>query len=52
LPLGLQTLFGVERRQYDLVMAGSVLAVLPTVAVFVLLRKQPLDGLSTGAVKG
>ncbi|MDW6057504.1 carbohydrate ABC transporter permease [Streptomyces sp. FXJ1.4098] len=52
LPLGLQTLFGVERRQYDLVMAGSVLAVLPTVAVFVLLRKQLLDGLSTGAVKG
>ncbi|MGY0063783.1 hypothetical protein ACWY4P_46160 [Streptomyces sp. LZ34] len=48
----MQTLFGVECCQYDLVMPGSVLAVLPTAAVFVLLRKQLLDGLSTGAVKG
>ncbi|MGA6226545.1 hypothetical protein ACPESV_40130 [Streptomyces umbrinus] len=52
LPLGLQTLFVSEQRQYDLVMAGAVLAVLPAVALFVLLRKQLLEGLSTGAVKG
>jgi multiple sugar transport system permease protein len=52
LPLGLQTLFGVQHRQYDLVMAGAVLAILPAVAIFVVLRKQLLDGLSTGAVKG
>ncbi|MFJ8925105.1 carbohydrate ABC transporter permease [Streptomyces sp. NPDC102364] len=52
LPLGLQTLFRAENRQYDLVLAGSVLAVLPAVLVFVLLRKQLLEGLSTGAVKG
>ncbi|MGP4007492.1 carbohydrate ABC transporter permease [Streptomyces sp. 4N124] len=52
LPLGLQTLFVSEQRQYDLVLAGAVLAVLPAVALFVLLRKQLLDGLSTGAVKG
>lgn len=52
LPLGLQTLFVSEQRQYDLVLAGAVLAVLPAVALFVLLRKQLLEGLSTGAVKG
>ena len=52
LPLGLQTLFRAENRQYDLVLAGAVLAVLPAVAVFVRLRKQLLEGLSTGAVKG
>ncbi|MGD6741261.1 carbohydrate ABC transporter permease [Streptomyces sp. BH106] len=52
LPLGLQTLFRAENRQYDLVLAGSVLAVVPAVLVFVLLRKQLLEGLSTGAVKG
>ncbi|MDX3233333.1 carbohydrate ABC transporter permease [Streptomyces sp. ME19-01-6] len=52
LPLGLQTLFVSENRQYDLVMAGAVLAVVPAVALFVLLRKQLLEGLSTGAVKG
>jgi ABC-type glycerol-3-phosphate transport system permease component len=52
LPLGLQTLFVSENRQYDLVMAGSVLAVVPAVALFVVLRRQLLEGLSTGAVKG
>jgi multiple sugar transport system permease protein len=52
LPLGLQTLFVSENRQYDLVMAGAVLAVVPAVALFVVLRKQLLEGLSTGAVKG
>ncbi|MFI7018566.1 hypothetical protein [Streptomyces sp. NPDC050164] len=31
---------------------GAVLAVLPAVALFVLLRQQLLEGLSTGAVKG
>jgi multiple sugar transport system permease protein/arabinosaccharide transport system permease protein len=41
-----------EQRQYDLVLAGAVLAVLPAMALFVLLRKQLLEGLSTGAVKG
>ncbi|MFI0508913.1 hypothetical protein ACH3Y9_02245 [Streptomyces sp. WSLK1-5] len=52
LPLGLQTLFVSEQRQYDLVLAGAVVAVVPAVALFVILRKQLLEGLSTGAVKG
>ncbi|MEV2212065.1 carbohydrate ABC transporter permease [Streptomyces sp. NPDC050997] len=52
LPLGLQTLFVSEQRQYDLVLAGAVLAVLPAVTLFVVLRRQLLEGLSTGAVKG
>jgi ABC-type Fe3+ transport system permease subunit len=52
LPLGLQTLFVSEQRQYDLVLAGAVIAVVPAVALSVVLRKQLLEGLSTGAVKG
>ena len=51
LPLGLQALFGAEGRQYDLVLAGSVLAAIPSLIVFFLLRKQLLDGLAAGAVK-
>lgn len=51
LPLGLQALFGAEGRQYDLVLAGSVLATIPALIVFFLLRKQLLDGLTAGAVK-
>ena len=52
LPLGLNILFASENRSYDLVIAGAVLASVPTILVFFLLRKQLLDGLSAGAVKG
>ncbi|MET9356986.1 carbohydrate ABC transporter permease [Streptomyces sp. NPDC006617] len=51
LPLGLQALFGATGRQYDLVLAGAVLAVIPSLLVFFLLRKQLLEGLTAGAVK-
>ncbi|MBE1878362.1 carbohydrate ABC transporter permease [Myceligenerans pegani] len=51
-PLGLQALFGAEGRQYDLVMAGSVLAAVPALIVFFVLRKQLVNGLTAGAVKG
>lgn len=50
-PLGLQALFGAEGRQYNLVLAGAVLAAIPAIAVFVLLRKQLISGLTAGAVK-
>ncbi|KQO61506.1 sugar ABC transporter permease [Curtobacterium sp. Leaf261] len=52
LPLGLNSVFASENRSYDLVLAGSVLASVPTILVFLLLRKQLLDGLTAGAVKG
>ncbi|WP_129842356.1 carbohydrate ABC transporter permease [Streptomyces sp. RFCAC02] len=52
LPLGLNILFRAESRQFDQVLPGAVLASVPTVLVFLLLRKQLLEGLSTGAVKG
>ncbi|WP_282945181.1 carbohydrate ABC transporter permease [Cellulomonas endometrii] len=51
-PLGLQALFGAEGRQYDLVMAGSILAAVPALIVFFALRKQLVSGLTSGAVKG
>ncbi|ACZ21105.1 ABC-type sugar transport system, permease component [Sanguibacter keddieii DSM 10542] len=52
LPLGLNILYGSENRAFDLVLAGSVLASVPMIIVFLLLRKQLLEGLSAGAVKG
>lgn len=52
LPLGLNILFRAESRAFDLVLPGAVLASVPTIAVFLLLRKQLLEGLSAGAVKG
>lgn len=52
LPLGLNILYASENRSYDLVLAGAVLASIPTILVFILLRKQLLEGLAAGAVKG
>ncbi|MFC0673249.1 carbohydrate ABC transporter permease [Brachybacterium hainanense] len=52
LPLGLNILYASENRSYDLVLAGAVLASIPTILVFVLLRRQLLEGLVAGAVKG
>ncbi|MEO3749092.1 carbohydrate ABC transporter permease [Streptomyces sp. B6B3] len=51
-PLGLNILFRSENRAFDLVLPGAVMASVPTILVFLLLRKQLLEGLSTGAVKG
>uniref|UniRef100_UPI003F491298 hypothetical protein n=1 Tax=Nonomuraea bangladeshensis TaxID=404385 RepID=UPI003F491298 len=51
LPLGIQSLYAAEARQVDLVLAGSVLAAVPSLIMFILLRKQLLDGLTAGAVK-
>ncbi|MDT0268568.1 carbohydrate ABC transporter permease [Streptomyces sp. DSM 44915] len=51
LPLGIQALFGATGRSYDLVLAASVLAAVPSLLVFFLLRKQLLEGLTAGAVK-
>ncbi|GAB4004717.1 carbohydrate ABC transporter permease [Glycomyces albus] len=51
IPLGLQALFAAEGRQYDLVLAGSILSAIPAIAVFILLRKQLVSGLTAGAVK-
>ncbi|MEU2969111.1 carbohydrate ABC transporter permease [Streptomyces ardesiacus] len=51
LPMGLQALFAATGRQYDLVLAGAVLAAIPSLVVFFVLRKQLLEGLTAGAVK-
>jgi ABC-type glycerol-3-phosphate transport system permease component len=52
LPLGIQALFGAQNHQYNLVMAGAVLATLPAVIIFIALRKQLIVGLTAGSVKG
>ncbi|SFC87762.1 hypothetical protein [Streptomyces aidingensis] len=51
LPLGLHALSGTAGRQYDLVLAGTVLAAVPSLPVLFLLRKQLVEGLTAGAAK-
>ncbi|SEE89228.1 carbohydrate ABC transporter permease [Ruania alba] len=52
LPLGLNSLRTAFSTEYGLVLAGTMLAALPTILIFISLRRQLIDGLAAGAVKG
>ena len=52
LPVALANLFGEHVQDTELVMAGSVLTVLPVVVAFLCLQRQYLEGLTLGGVKG
>ena len=49
---GLKSLNGVWVAQWHLVSAGSIVAALPPVAIFFLMQKQFIAGLTLGATKG
>jgi multiple sugar transport system permease protein len=51
LPLGLQSLTSTTSPQYNVIMAASLIIVLPVVLLFVLLQRYFVNGL-VGAVKG
>lgn len=52
LPLALNQFIGAETTQYNLIMAGCCLAVVPVFVVFLCGQKYFLKGLTVGAVKG
>ena len=52
IPVGLTSFFGEHSVDWGLVMAGSVVASLPVVALFGLLSRYFVQGLTSGAVKG
>lgn len=52
LPIALNQLVGLYQQQYGTLMAGTLLSVLPVVALFLLLQKEFVAGLTAGAVKG
>ncbi len=52
LPVALANLFGEHVQDTELVMAGSVLAVLPVVVAFLCLQRQYVEGITLGSVKG
>ena len=51
MPIGLKTLVGADDIQYDLLMAGSFLASLPALLVFLVLRRQVISGISMAGVR-
>jgi ABC-type glycerol-3-phosphate transport system permease component len=54
LPVGLSSLIGLptDETPYGLLMAGTLLSVLPVVVLFFVLQRDFIAGLASGAVKG
>lgn len=52
LPIALSQLVGIYSQQYGVLMAGTVLSILPVLVLFLLLQREFLSGLTAGAVKG
>ena len=52
LPILLNQLIGLYTQQYGMLMAGTLLSILPVVVLFLLLQKEFVAGLTAGAVKG
>jgi multiple sugar transport system permease protein len=52
LPLGLSSLTSAYSADYGVVLAGSLIGAIPTIALFVALNRQLIDGLTVGSVKG
>jgi multiple sugar transport system permease protein len=51
LPVALASLVGEHVQDTELMMAGSVLTVLPVLILFLLLQKQYIEGITLGGVK-
>jgi len=52
LSVAIAQLRGVYRTDYGLLMAATIVSILPVAALFMLLQKQFISGLTSGAVKG
>lgn len=52
LPIGLNQMIGLYQQEYGMLMAGTLISVLPVVVLFFLLQKEFVAGLTAGAVKG
>ncbi len=51
IPVGLAGFFGEYTTRWGLVMAASVIATLPTLFIFLFLKRQLVSGLTAGAIK-
>jgi ABC-type glycerol-3-phosphate transport system permease component len=52
LPIGLNQMVGTYSQQYGIMMAGTLLAILPVMILFLILQREFISGLTAGAVKG
>lgn len=52
LPVGLQSLVSPYENNYDVLISGAVLSVLPIIILFLIFQKYFISGLTAGGVKG
>ncbi len=52
LPIGLSSLLTPYGNNYDVLIAGSVLAILPILVVFLFFQRYFIEGMTAGGVKG
>ncbi len=52
LPIALAQMKGVYSQDYGVMMAGTLLSILPVLGLFLLLQREFISGLTAGAVKG
>lgn len=52
LPIALNQMVGIYNQEYGMLMAGTLISVLPVIALFFMLQREFVAGLTAGAVKG
>ena len=52
LPIGLSTLMTPYGNNYDILLAGSVMAIIPVLILFLAFQKYFIAGMTAGGVKG
>jgi arabinosaccharide transport system permease protein len=52
IPIGLMSLLTPYGNNYDVLLAGSVISVVPVIVIFLLNQKAFINGLTIGSVKG
>lgn len=52
LPIGLSTLLTPYSSNYDILLAGSVTAIIPIFILFLMFQKYFIEGMTAGGVKG
>lgn len=50
--IGISMLQFSEGNNYEIVLAGALMIIIPSIAIFILGQKQLVDGMVAGAVKG
>ena len=52
LPIALSTLNGQYNTEYNVLMAGSLIAMIPIIIIYIIAQKQFKDGMMAGGIKG